>query len=108
MDKWSLKLLYWYEIFATTYFATEFLIRVWSSGHRANYKGINGYIKYLRRPMRVIELCVIIISISVLIFGSIVPYRNKSSEGPYDEHFNPSALLLLRFFQILRFLYIDR
>ena len=107
MDKWSLNLLYWYEVFATTYFCSEFVLRLWSSCHRANYRGFHGYIKFLRRPLILIELSVIVISISVLTFGTIVP-QISSKKRSYDHLFNPDALLLLRFFQILRFFYIDR
>ena len=47
------------------------------------------------------------IVVSVLAFGTIVP-QISSKKRSYHHLFNPNALLLLRFFQILRFFYIDR
>lgn len=98
MDSWSLSLLYWYEIFATTFFSSEFFLRTWSSGHR-----INGFSKFFRRPLILIEVTVILMSLCVLIFGTIGPL-----EKYHERHFNTEALLLIRFFQILRLFYVDR
>lgn len=110
LDNWSTGLLYYYEIFATSYFFCEFVLRVWSSGHGNSYNGAHGCMKFLRRPLILIELSVIVISISVLSFSTVVPYVRfvSTDRGNEYQYFNPKALLLLRFFQILRFFYIDR
>ena len=103
MKKWSTVALYWYEIFATSYFGIEFLLRLWSSGHRTNQNGPNESLRFIFQPLVLVEISVLIISISVLKFGTIIPYYKTD-----NQMFDQNALLLLRFFQILRFLYFDR
>ena len=103
MKKWSTVALYWYEIFATSYFGIEFLLRLWSSGHRTNQNGPNESLRFIFQPLMLVEISVLLISISVLKFGTLIPYYKTD-----NQMFDQDALLLLRFFQILRFLYFDR
>jgi potassium voltage-gated channel KQT-like subfamily member 1 len=101
-DKWSTLILFFYEIFATLYFTIEYGVRVWSVGHRPAYHGIEGRLKYIQKPLRLIELIVIIINIILLTFGFHIDAKTNQF------HFKRNALTALRFFQILRILYVDR
>lgn len=102
LDKWSWNLLFWYEIFVTSYFSLEFVLRVWSVGSRTSFMGLIGRLKFMMRPLQIIEMTLIIISIIILSTGSGV--KNLTDEI----YFKSGALSALRFFQIFRFLYIDR
>lgn len=78
-----------YEVFVTIYFSIEYALRVWSSGTYAKYKGVLGRVKYMLTPLLVIESVLIGVNIVILTFF-------------------PDRLAIMRFFQLIRFLYIDR
>lgn len=103
LNKSSLKIFFWYEVFATCYFGFEFIIRVWSSGHRNSYKGIEGRIKFMSKLLHVIEIMLIISSIALLIY---IGQNFHLIKGKII--FSSIAMTILRFLQIFRFLYIDR
>ena len=99
MNKWSYDMFFWYEFSVTLYFAVEYLLRVWSCGHRISYQGFTGRISYCTRPLLLIELGLITISVFLL---SMESYYND------EKLYKSRALTALHFFQIVRFLYIDR
>ena len=94
------RLMFGYETFVTTYFFVEFLIRFWCVDQRLAFKGLKGRIRFLLRPIQIIELTLIIISIIILSTGCIKK-TNFFELGP-------EALSAVKFFQIFRFFYIDR
>ncbi|CAF0808994.1 unnamed protein product [Brachionus calyciflorus] len=102
LDQWSFKLLLTYEIFVTCYFSLEFFLRLWCVGQRSAFKGFNGRIRFILRPLQLIEMTLIIISVIILATGSLIEEKNK------EVLFQTTALSALRFSQIFRFLYIDR
>lgn len=50
-----------------TFFIVEFLARIWSSECVSYYQGWKGKIRFFKNPIRIIDLCVIIVSLAVLI-----------------------------------------
>lgn len=88
-ERVSVLLMHNYEIFVTVYFGVEYMLRVWSSGTRSKYAGIFGRIRFIFTPLLVIEAVLIGVNIVILTFF-------------------PDALSVMRFFQLIRFLYIDR
>jgi hypothetical protein len=103
LNKRSLIIFFCYEIFATVYFGIEFILRVWSSGHRSSYKGIGGRLKFMSKILHMIELAIIVFSSALLIY---VGRNFDSFKGKIL--FSSIAITVLRFLQIFRFLYIDR
>ncbi len=103
LNKRSLIIFFCYEIFATVYFGIEFILRVWSSGHRSSYKGIGGRLKFMSKILHMIELAIILFSSGLLIY---VGRNFDSFKGRIL--FSSMAITVLRFLQIFRFLYIDR
>ncbi|CAI2330067.1 unnamed protein product [Caenorhabditis sp. 36 PRJEB53466] len=90
------ELLYILEIFLVIFFAIEYIIRLWSAGCRSKYIGFWGRLKFARKPISFIDLCVVLASITVICIGS---------EG---QVFATSAIRGVRFLQILRMLHVDR
>uniref|UniRef100_A0A8R1DRU9 Potassium voltage-gated channel subfamily KQT member 1 n=2 Tax=Caenorhabditis japonica TaxID=281687 RepID=A0A8R1DRU9_CAEJA len=90
------ELLYILEIFLVIFFAIEYIIRLWSAGCRSKYIGFWGRLKFARKPISFIDLCVVLASITVICIGS---------EG---QVFATSAIRGIRFLQILRMLHVDR
>lgn len=82
-------LMHQYEIFVTVYFSVEYTLRVWSSGSCSKYRGILGRVKFMFTPLLIIESVLIGVNIVILAFF-------------------PDHLSVMRFFQLIRFLYIDR
>ena len=103
LNKSSLQWFFWYEIFATSYFGLEYILRVWSSGHRNSYKGIGGRIKFMSKLLHLIELALIVFSIGLLVW---IGQNFHLIKGKII--FSSIAITVLRFLQIFRFLYIDR
>lgn len=94
--------LYLYEIFVTFYFSIDYALRVWSSGHLTKYRSLTGRIKFMLTPLLVIEAVLILINVINLSFFTSFKYLNE------EIVINVSALTAMRFFQLIRFLYIDR
>ncbi|XP_054717930.1 potassium voltage-gated channel subfamily KQT member 1-like [Uloborus diversus] len=84
------------EFVLVTVFGVEYLARVWSAGCRSKYLGFWGRLKFVTRPICIIDLVIIISSFFVIIIGS---------DGSM---FGAQAARGIRFVQILRMLHIDR
>ncbi|XP_054476049.1 potassium voltage-gated channel subfamily KQT member 1 [Anoplopoma fimbria] len=88
--------LFWMEIVLVLFFGTEYAVRLWSAGCRSKYAGIKGRLRFIRKPISIIDLIVVIASIIVLGVGS------------NGQVFATSAIRGIRFLQILRMLHVDR
>ena len=94
------------EIFVTFYFFFEYCIRVWSSSYRGSYYGINGKIKFMTRPIMIIEILLFLIGSLLLIVNVL---QNYSSNNFFQNlHIAEPFLIILRFAQLVRLLYVDR
>ncbi|XP_077373537.1 potassium voltage-gated channel subfamily KQT member 1 isoform X4 [Festucalex cinctus] len=88
--------LFWMEIVLVVFFGSEYVVRLWSAGCRSKYAGIRGRLRFIRKPISIIDLIVVIASIIVLAVGS------------NGQVFATSAIRGIRFLQILRMLHVDR
>ncbi|XP_034391399.1 potassium voltage-gated channel subfamily KQT member 1 [Cyclopterus lumpus] len=88
--------LFWMEIVLVLFFGTEYAVRLWSAGCRSKYAGIKGRLCFIRKPISIIDLIVVIASVIVLGVGS------------NGQVFATSAIRGIRFLQILRMLHVDR
>ncbi|XP_043977124.1 potassium voltage-gated channel subfamily KQT member 2-like isoform X6 [Gambusia affinis] len=88
--------LYILEIVTIVVFGVEYIVRIWAAGCCCRYRGWRGRLKFARKPFCVIDMMVLIASVSVLAAGS------------QGNVFATSAIRSLRFLQILRMLRMDR
>ncbi|XP_028849039.1 potassium voltage-gated channel, KQT-like subfamily, member 2a isoform X4 [Denticeps clupeoides] len=88
--------LYILEIVTIVVFGVEYIIRIWAAGCCCRYRGWRGRLRFARKPFCVIDIMVLIASVSVLAAGS------------QGNVFATSAIRSLRFLQILRMLRMDR
>ncbi|XP_076255707.1 potassium voltage-gated channel subfamily KQT member 1-like isoform X2 [Rhynchophorus ferrugineus] len=88
--------LFWMEICLVVFFGAEYLVRLWSAGCRSKYMGFWGRLRFIRKPICIIDLIVVVASIVVLTLGS------------NGQVFATSAIRGIRFLQILRMLHVDR
>ncbi|KFU90671.1 Potassium voltage-gated channel subfamily KQT member 1, partial [Chaetura pelagica] len=88
--------LFWMEIVLVVFFGAEYVVRLWSAGCRSKYVGLQGRIRFARKPISIIDLIVVVASIIVLSIGS------------NGQVFATSAIRGIRFLQILRMLHVDR
>ncbi|CAO1398778.1 unnamed protein product [Diamesa serratosioi] len=88
--------LFWMEICLVVFFGVEYIIRLWSAGCRSKYMGFCGRLRFIRKPICIIDLIVVIASMVVLTLGS------------NGQVFATSAIRGIRFLQILRMLHVDR
>uniref|UniRef100_A0A8C6S7E2 Potassium voltage-gated channel subfamily KQT member 1 n=1 Tax=Neogobius melanostomus TaxID=47308 RepID=A0A8C6S7E2_9GOBI len=88
--------LFWMEMVLVVFFGSEYVVRLWSAGCRSKYAGIKGRLRFIRKPISIIDLIVVIASIIVLGVGS------------NGQVFATSAIRGIRFLQILRMLHVDR
>ncbi|XP_069691057.1 potassium voltage-gated channel subfamily KQT member 1-like isoform X1 [Periplaneta americana] len=88
--------LFWMEICLVVFFGVEYLVRLWSAGCRSKYMGFCGRLRFIRKPICIIDLIVVVASIVVL------------SVGSNGQVFATSAIRGIRFLQILRMLHVDR
>ncbi|KAL3061198.1 hypothetical protein OYC64_009406 [Pagothenia borchgrevinki] len=88
--------LLWMEVVLVMFFGTEYVVRLWSAGCRSKYAGIKGRLRFIRKPISIIDLIVVIASLIVLGVGS------------NGQMFATSAIRGIRFLQILRMLHVDR
>lgn len=100
LNHFTNRLIFAYELFVTCYFIAEFLIRFWCVDQRLAFKGFKGRIRFMLKPRQLIELTLIIISAFILFTGTI---KNRSFL-----ELGPKAIAAVKFFQILRFLCLDR
>ncbi|KAK9508568.1 hypothetical protein O3M35_006100 [Rhynocoris fuscipes] len=84
------------EICLVVFFGVEYLVRLWSAGCRSKYMGCCGRLRFIRKPICIIDLIVVVASIVVL------------SVGSNGQVFATSAIRGIRFLQILRMLHVDR
>ncbi|KAL2103674.1 hypothetical protein ACEWY4_000542 [Coilia grayii] len=84
------------EIVTIVVFGVEYIVRIWSAGCCCRYRGWRGRLKFARKPFCVIDMMVLIASLSVL------------AAGTQGNVFATSAIRSLRFLQILRMLRMDR
>ncbi|PIK55940.1 putative potassium voltage-gated channel subfamily KQT member 4 isoform X1 [Apostichopus japonicus] len=76
--------------------STECILRVWSAGCRSRYQGFSGRLRFIRRPLVVLDIVVATASSLIIIVGSS------------HAKFMKPALPGLRFIQILRLVRLDR
>ncbi|KAL3063823.1 hypothetical protein OYC64_000193 [Pagothenia borchgrevinki] len=88
--------LYILEIVTIVVFGVEYIVRIWAAGCCCRYREWRGRLKFARKPFCVIDIMVLIASVSVLAAGS------------QGNVFATSAIRSLRFLQILRMLRMDR
>ncbi|XP_062859188.1 potassium voltage-gated channel subfamily KQT member 1 [Trichomycterus rosablanca] len=88
--------LFWMEIVLVVFFGSEYVVRLWSAGCRSKYAGIKGRLRFIRKPISIIDLIVVVASVIVL------------SVGSNGQVFATSAIRGIRFLQILRMLHVDR
>ncbi|XP_070766108.1 potassium voltage-gated channel subfamily KQT member 2-like isoform X2 [Enoplosus armatus] len=88
--------LYILEIVTIVVFGVEYIVRIWAAGCCCRYRGWRGRLKFARKPFCIIDIMVLIASVSVLAAGS------------QGNVFATSAIRSLRFLQILRMLRMDR
>ncbi|XP_068589909.1 potassium voltage-gated channel subfamily KQT member 2-like isoform X1 [Cebidichthys violaceus] len=88
--------LYILEIVTIVVFGVEYIVRIWAAGCCCRYRGWRGRLKFATKPFCVIDIMVLIASVSVLAAGS------------KGNVFATSAIRSLRFLQILRMLRMDR
>ena len=84
------------EICLVTFFGVEYLVRLWSAGCRSKFIGLSGRLRFIRKPICIIDLIVVAASVVVLAWGS------------NGQVFATSAIRGIRFLQILRMLHVDR
>ncbi|XP_059622249.1 potassium voltage-gated channel subfamily KQT member 1-like isoform X2 [Phlebotomus argentipes] len=88
--------LFWMEIWLVVFFGLEYIVRLWSAGCRSKYMGFWGRLRFIRKPICIIDLIVVVASMVVL------------SVGSNGQVFATSAIRGIRFLQILRMLHVDR
>ncbi|KAJ4919162.1 hypothetical protein JOQ06_000068, partial [Pogonophryne albipinna] len=95
-EKSSEDALYILEVVTIVVFGVEYMVRIWAAGCCCRYRGWRGRLKFSRKPFCVIDIMVLIASISVL------------AAGTQGNVFATSAIRSLRFLQILRMIRMDR
>ncbi|XP_056294578.1 LOW QUALITY PROTEIN: potassium voltage-gated channel subfamily KQT member 2 [Pseudoliparis swirei] len=95
-EKSSEDALYILEVVTIVVFGVEYIVRIWAAGCCCRYRGWRGRLKFSRKPFCVIDVMVLIASISVL------------AAGTQGNVFATSAIRSLRFLQILRMIRMDR
>ncbi|CAJ0606970.1 unnamed protein product [Cylicocyclus nassatus] len=95
-SRFASELLFILEIFLVIFFAIEYCVRLWAAGCRSKYLGFWGRLRFAKKPISFIDLCVVVASITVILIGH---------EG---QVFAASAIRGVRFLQILRMLHVDR
>ncbi|KAL2096838.1 hypothetical protein ACEWY4_006045 [Coilia grayii] len=83
------------ETFTIVLFGTEFALRVWAAGCCCRYQGWKGRLRFIRKPLCILDIFVLIASVPV------VAVRNQGNVLA-------TSLRSLRFLQILRMLRMDR
>ncbi|XP_064109827.1 LOW QUALITY PROTEIN: potassium voltage-gated channel subfamily KQT member 1-like [Macrobrachium nipponense] len=95
-EEFANETLFWMEICLVVFFGVEYAVRLWAAGCRSKYMGLFGRIRFIRKPICIIDLIVVVASIVVLCVGS------------NGQVFATSAIRGIRFLQILRMLHVDR
>ncbi|XP_077450875.1 potassium voltage-gated channel subfamily KQT member 1.1 [Stigmatopora argus] len=92
----AVSILFWVEVFVVTFLGVEYIVRFWSAGCRSIYVGFCGRLRFVRKPIIIIDLIVVVASIIVLAVGS------------KGHILATSAVRGIRFLQLLRMLHVDR
>ncbi|KAL3122571.1 hypothetical protein niasHT_003107 [Heterodera trifolii] len=95
-SKYAAEMLYFMEMFLVLFFGTEYGVRLWAAGCRSKFRSFWGRLKFARKPIAIIDFCVVLAGIAVIVMGA---------EGKV---FATSAIRGIRFLQILRMLHVDR
>ncbi|XP_042217646.1 potassium voltage-gated channel subfamily KQT member 1-like isoform X8 [Homarus americanus] len=95
-EEFANETLFWMEICLVVFFGVEYAVRMWAAGCRSKYMGFLGRIRFIRKPICIIDLIVVVASVVVLCVGS------------NGQVFATSAIRGIRFLQILRMLHVDR
>uniref|UniRef100_UPI00398E3CFF potassium voltage-gated channel subfamily KQT member 4-like n=1 Tax=Pristiophorus japonicus TaxID=55135 RepID=UPI00398E3CFF len=77
-------------------FGLEYIIRIWAAGCCCRYRGLQGRLRFARKPFCVIDFIVFVASVAVI------------AAGTKGNIFATSALRSMRFLQILRMVRMDR
>ncbi|XP_077989907.1 potassium voltage-gated channel subfamily KQT member 5-like [Glandiceps talaboti] len=88
--------LFWLEIAVVIWFAIEFVLRIWCAGCRSRYQGVQGRLRFMKRPLCILDMIVMAVSVVIIAIGTD------------QRQFIFPALRGLRFFQILRLVRVDR
>ncbi|XP_067835867.1 potassium voltage-gated channel subfamily KQT member 3 [Heptranchias perlo] len=76
-------------------FGLEFALRVWAAGCCCRYRGWRGRLKFVRKPLCILDIIVLIGSVVIVAVGTL-------------QNIVATSLRSLRFLQILRMLRMDR
>uniref|UniRef100_A0A8C5ELB5 Potassium voltage-gated channel subfamily KQT member 2-like n=1 Tax=Gouania willdenowi TaxID=441366 RepID=A0A8C5ELB5_GOUWI len=95
-EKNSEDALYILEVVTIVVFGVEYTVRIWAAGCCCRFRGWRGRLKFARKPFCVIDIMVLVASVSVL------------AAGTQGNVFATSAIRSLRFLQILRMIRMDR
>ncbi|XP_070534113.1 potassium voltage-gated channel subfamily KQT member 1-like isoform X4 [Ptychodera flava] len=88
--------LFFLEVTVVIWFFIEFALRVWSAGCRSRYQGPEGRLRFIKRPLCILDMIVMVVSVIIIAIGTS------------NQTFAFSALRGLRFLQILRLMRVDR
>nr|XP_022287273.1 potassium voltage-gated channel subfamily KQT member 1-like isoform X2 [Crassostrea virginica] len=95
-EEYITKIVLYIEPIMLVWLIAEFAVRIWAAGCRSRYQGWSGRLRFIRRPLCIVDMVVIVSSVFVLVLGAGNPL------------FAASTLRGLRFFQILRMVRMDR
>ncbi|XP_071804288.1 potassium voltage-gated channel subfamily KQT member 1-like isoform X3 [Asterias amurensis] len=84
------------EIVIVIILSVECALRIWSAGCRSRYQGHYGRLRFIRRPLCILDIVVVLASVLIFAVGT----RNAKFMEP--------AFRGLRFLQILRMVRVDR
>ncbi|XP_060679540.1 potassium voltage-gated channel subfamily KQT member 3 [Hemiscyllium ocellatum] len=90
-QKWLLTL----EAVTIIVFGLEFALRVWAAGCCCRFRGWRGRLKFIRKPLCILDIIVLIGSVVIVAVGTL-------------QNIVATSLRSLRFLQILRMLRMDR
>jgi hypothetical protein len=90
---------YFYELFASLFLSIEYIIFIWSIGNRLEFNGMEGRIRFIRQSL-LLTLEALLIPVNATIFIMSAVY--------FEPSYLAQIVSALRFFQIFRFLFIDR
>ena len=102
--------VYAVEIITLVWFSLEFILRIWSAGCKAHYRGLKGRLQFVKSsPLLLADIVSIVAS---FIFLASINLPEEEDSLP-DLAWPTAAVILpslrwLRFFQILRMFRIDR